>query len=388
MNPPATLLLDFLAARTGGQLTRARAFLERVRAYDPDTRLHLLHADGALAFAAGRADLTLQELHFAAPGIALRRVAWQNMRLGRVLAATGARAYLTFSHDLPTRFPRGVPAIVGVSNLAPFSAAAREAETRLAARLRLDLLARTIVSSARRAQAVIALSDTCRALLIERGVAAARIEVIPNGVAVEPPPADPVQRAQVLDRFGVRPGYLLYVSHFYRYKNFERLVAAFAALAPALRGHTQLVLVGRPWDAGYHQAIAAQVNALGLASSVRVIPGAGGADLATLYAGARLFVFPSLIENSPNILLEAMAYGLPVLASNLAPMPEFGADAIDYFDPMSVDDLRAAIERALAATADPLALAEAGARSRARAAEFTWDRFTARVVALYQSVLR
>jgi glycosyltransferase involved in cell wall biosynthesis len=379
-----TVLLDFLAARTGGQLTRARAFLGRVREHDPETRLHVLHATGALGFLADRTDLVVDEVRFAERGVALQRIAWQNARLPALLASTGASAYLTFSHDLPIRFPASIPAIVGVSNLAPFCADARAAETRMMARLRLDLLARAIVSSARRARCVIALSETCRTMLVERGIDAGKIEVIPNGVDVLPGIEDPAARAQLLGSMGIRSDYLLYVSHFYRYKNFERLVRAFAAIAPARRAGLQLVLVGRPWDADYHREVAALAAALGIADDTCIIPGAGGVELSTLYASARLFVFPSLIENSPNILLEAMAHGVPVVASDVAPMPEFGGDAIGYFDAGSADSMRAAIERALE---DPEPRESIARRTRAQAALFTWDRFTARVVALYRSVL-
>lgn len=379
-----TLLLDFLAARTGGQLTRARAFLGGVRTHDPDTRLHVLHADGALGFVDDRRDLVVDELHFAAPGVALRRITWQNLRLPALLRSTGADAYLTFSHDLPSRFPETVPAIVGIANLAPFSADARAAETRMAARLRLDLLARTIVSSARRARCVIALSETCRGVLVDRGIDAGKIEVIPNGVDVLPGIDDRATRSTLLAQYGITGDYLLYVSHFYRYKNFERLVQAFAGIAPARRAGLQLVLVGKPWDADYHRAVTLLAERLGVAGSTRIIPGASGVELSTLYASARLFVFPSLIENSPNILLEAMAHGVPVVASDVAPMPEFGGDAIGYFDAGSADSMRAAIGRALE---DPEPRESIARRTRAQAALFTWDRFTERVVALYRSVL-
>jgi glycosyltransferase involved in cell wall biosynthesis len=387
MSRPAqpTLLLDFLAARTGGQLTRARAFLGRVREHDPDTRLHVLHSNGALDFLDARNDLEVDELAFAEPGVALRRVAWQNLHLTALLERTGAGAYLTFSHDLPLRFPARVPAIVGVSNLAPFSPDARAAEARMLARLRLDLLAHTIVSSARRARCVIALSEACRGMLVERGVDAGKIEVIPNGVDVLPGLEAPEARRRLLAGFGITGDYLLYVSHFYRYKNFERLVEAFAALEPGRRAGLQLVLVGKPWDTDYHREVADLATRLGVAGSTRIIPGAGGVELSTLYAAARLFVFPSLIENSPNILLEAMAHGVPVVASAIAPMPEFGGEAIGYFDALSADSMRAAIEQALD---DPQPRAAVAARMRARAALFTWDRFTERVVALYRSVLR
>ncbi|MCX7197582.1 MAG: glycosyltransferase [Proteobacteria bacterium] len=174
------------------------------------------------------------------------------------------------------------------------------------------------------------------------------------------------------------------MSHFYRYKNFERLVQAFAGIAPARRAGLQLVLVGKPWDADYHREVTRLAERLGVAGSTRIIPGASGVELSTLYASARLFVFPSLIENSPNILLEAMAHGVPVVASDVAPMPEFGGDAIGYFDAGSADSMRAAIEHALE---DPEPHESIARRTRAQAALFTWDRFTARVVALYRSVL-
>jgi len=384
---PPTLLLDFLAARTGGQLTRARAFLGRLRDHDPDTRLHVLHANGALDYLANRSDLTLHEAHFRPPGIALRRLAWQNLHMGERLRATGAGAYLTFSHDLPLRFPSHIPAIVGVSNLAPFSPAAREAEAHWHRRLRLDMLARAIVSSARRARAVIALSEACRQTLVERGVPESRIEVIPNGVDVPEGLRDPGARDRLLAGHGIVRPYLLYVSHFYPYKNFLRLLEAWAALPASLRAAHQLVLVGQPWDRECHRSVLERAERPDLRGSVVVVPGAGGSALATLYEGARLFVFPSLVENSPNILLEALAHGLPVVATNLAPMPEFGGSAAGYFDPLDVPSIARAMLAMLEATADAPGRDRQAGLARAQAARFTWDRFTARVVALYRSVL-
>jgi glycosyltransferase involved in cell wall biosynthesis len=384
---PRTLLLDFLAARTGGQLTRARAFLGRIRDHDPDTRLHVLHADGALNFLANRSDLQVQEAHFPPPAVALRRMAWQNLHVGSLLRDIGAGAYLTFSHDLPLRFPSRIPAIVGVANLAPFSAAAREAEAHWRGRLRLDVLARTIVSSARRASAVIALSEACRRTLVDHGVADARIEVIPNGVDVTPGLADAAARARLLEGYGITRPYLLYVSHFYPYKNFLRLLEAWALLPAGLRAAHQLVLVGLPWDGEYHRQVLARADQPDLRGSVVVVPGAGGSALATLYENARLFAFPSLVENSPNILLEALAHGAPVAASSLEPMPEFGGDAARYFDALDPHSIARTIVDMLEATASEGARAEQALRARAQAAHFTWDRFTARVVALYRSVL-
>ena len=95
------------------------------------------------------------------------------------------------------------------------------------------------------------------------------------------------------------------------------------------------------------------------------------ADLAAVYAGAELFVFPSIYEGFGFPLLEAMAHGVPSIAARSSSLPEIGGDAALYFDPRDARELETLMERALAdrALRDDLA-----ARGRARAAEFRWDR--------------
>ena len=170
------------------------------------------------------------------------------------------------------------------------------------------------------------------------------------------------------------------MSHFYPYKNFVRLAQAYAQLPPALRTNHALVLVGVPYDRNYFNAVRAEIERLGIANQVLTIPGLPAQDLAPLYAHASLFVFPSLIENSPNILLEAMAYGAPVIAGRHEPMPEFGANAIRYFDAFSSASMAREIATLLT---DELALARMRELGRARAARYSWDEFTAHVVSLY-----
>ena len=67
-------------------------------------------------------------------------------------------------------------------------------------------------------------------------------------------------------------------------------------------------------------------------------------ELAYLYSKAKLMIFPSLFEGFGIPLVEAMAAGCPVLASNLTSLPEVGVDAIEYFDPSSPQSIGKAIE--------------------------------------------
>ncbi|MCA4010853.1 glycosyltransferase family 4 protein [Vibrio vulnificus] len=66
--------------------------------------------------------------------------------------------------------------------------------------------------------------------------------------------------------------------------------------------------------------------------------------LPSLYKNARALIFASSCECCPNILLEKLASGRPVISSNIMPMPEFGKDAVIYFDPYLKGSLSKAVD--------------------------------------------
>jgi glycosyltransferase involved in cell wall biosynthesis len=68
-------------------------------------------------------------------------------------------------------------------------------------------------------------------------------------------------------------------------------------------------------------------------------------ELAHLYLNAKLMVFPSLFEGFGIPVLEAMAAGCPVAASNVTSVPEIGGDAVEYFDPHVPENIARTIER-------------------------------------------
>jgi glycosyltransferase involved in cell wall biosynthesis len=94
-------------------------------------------------------------------------------------------------------------------------------------------------------------------------------------------------------------------------------------------------------------------------------------ELPARYHQADLFVYASSCENLPNILLEAMASGLPIACSNRGPMPEILGDAGIYFDPERAED----ISKALRTLIEDTGLRDRYARSgRERARPYTWER--------------
>lgn len=165
---------------------------------------------------------------------------------------------------------------------------------------------------------------------------------------------------------GGRP-YLLYVSHLYPYKNVLELIDAFA-LEPRLREHDRaLVIAGGAPHRGYHRAIVERISRHRLADHIVLTGGVPQDRVSALIAGCELFVFPSLCENCPNALIEAMARGRPIAASNRASIPEICGPAAVYFDP---EDPASIASSVLEVLDDPAALAGLETRARARAGQF------------------
>jgi glycosyltransferase involved in cell wall biosynthesis len=224
----------------------------------------------------------------------------------------------------------------------------------------------------RRSRAVIASSESTRRDLLDLyGLPPDRVHVVLLGHDTE--------------RFVPRPGtgrgrdaYALFVGNVMPHKNLLRLADAFARAAADVPGR----LVIRGWgQPGHVRALADRIAALGIASRVDWQAYAADDELPDLYRGARMVLLPSLYEGFGLTALEAMACGVPVIASDRASLPEVVGDAALLVDPDDADAMASAIRRLF--TDDALARSHAG-RGLARARLFSWAR-TARAV---QSILR
>jgi glycosyltransferase involved in cell wall biosynthesis len=97
----------------------------------------------------------------------------------------------------------------------------------------------------------------------------------------------------------------------------------------------------------------------------------GDRELAALYRGCELFIFPSLYEGAGLPILEAMTCDAPVAASNTSAMPELLGDRKATFDPKDPADMARCIREVLE---DPAMLDSLRERSRRRVAIYTWER--------------
>lgn len=228
-----------------------------------------------------------------------------------------------------------------------------------------------------RAAAIIVPSELTRRELVQHyPVDANKVSVIPDGVQ---PVFDGDEAAPArTDRWP--SDFALYVGRFHARKNIERLIEAYAISGARRRG-LRLVLAGRDLWSG--NSIAARIAALGLENEVMCPGHVTDAELATLYRRARLFAFPSLHEGFGIPPVEAMARGVPVIASNVSAMPEILGDAAYFADPYDVSAMAAALDR----VADDDSLrAMLRARGLRRAAHYSWPALAQRTLALYTQV--
>jgi len=214
-------------------------------------------------------------------------------------------------------------------------------------------------------------SQHCRDELLRYGYFGPdRIRAIPNGVDVPRP--DPAARGRIRAELGLRDDPVLIVtSRLHPAKGHRVLVEALAKLRgpfPRLR----LVIVG---DGVERPKLEEQARALGLGDAV-IFTGFRS-DVTDLLRAADLFVLPSLLEGMPNTALEAMAVGLPVVASAVDGVPEVVVDGVTglLVSPGDPDFLHGAIARVLAERELAEAMGQAG-RQRVRE-HFTLERMLA-----------
>ncbi|MEJ5198743.1 MAG: glycosyltransferase family 1 protein, partial [Anaerolineae bacterium] len=258
----------------------------------------------------------------------------------------------------------------------------------------------TTALALRAAKVVIAISEATRADFLARfRLAAERIVAIPLAAdpIFRPQPADAI--AAVRARYGLPERYILYLGSNKPHKNLLRLIEAWRLAITSFQLPASSLIIAGAWDARYPEP-RARAEALGVGDRVRFLGPVAGADLPALYAGAALFVFPSLYEGFGLPVLEAMACGAPVVCSNVASLREVTsppgplsyeergseeASAALLVDPLDVGALADAIRRVLA---DPALADELRARGLAQAARFSWARTAQETLAVYRRALQ
>ena len=232
------------------------------------------------------------------------------------------------------------------------------------------------------ADAIVAVSNSTRESILRHTKAdATKITTVQHGVSdvflTPVPSAEEVE--DCLARHNIGRPYWLYIGKRWSYKNFATLLRAFIRIASQTDGY--LVSVGgevslEPWQ--FDLVIRNRLE-----HRVRLLRGTDDLELKILYSGAAGFVFPSLMEGFGIPLLEAMACGTPIIASDIPVFHEVAANAAVYFDP---HDGEALADAMLGILEEDVRQPLIGIGHR-RVQRFSWDTAAQQMGKIYQSLL-
>ena len=238
---------------------------------------------------------------------------------------------------------------------------------------KLRFLKTMVPRSAEAARVVLVPSEYTRRTVIERlSIDPSLVTVVPHGIA----PRDQQEAStDVRDRFDLRGPYFLYPAASYPHKNHLVLLEAFDNL---LKVHPEasLVMTGakawQEWTVAKEmgERIAAEIVGRGLTERVKNLGYVTSSDLDGLYNEATAVTFASRFEGFGAPVLEAMARGCAVIASNATALPEVVADAGRLVSPDNAEEWCLAMCEAIENDELRQQLVKAGIE---RAREFSWD---------------
>jgi len=251
----------------------------------------------------------------------------------------------------------------------------------LLGRLYFELMNAAALHGARQ---LLTVSEFTRSELVKAYPAFAdKTRTTPNavGAAFRPTRDDP-RAAALRAKFALRSRYLMYVGTYKKHKNLPFLIEAYAALPPELRANCQLLVLARR-DARYPE-VDALIERHRLREMVVQIERVDEDELIALYGGAVAVVAPSLYEGFGFPVLEGMACGTAVVATDIPAFVEVAGDCALYAAPSDRGAMTDALARLLR---EPMLRERLAAAGLARSARFSWHRTALETLAAYRVTL-
>jgi alpha-1,3-rhamnosyl/mannosyltransferase len=216
------------------------------------------------------------------------------------------------------------------------------------------------------------------------GIPENRITSVRLGVGDTFKPQDNQILAKRLNKFDLKPKeYILSVGTLEPRKNLLSLLLAYERLPASIQTRWPLVIVGmQGWK---NRTIANGIALLERQGIIRLLGYVSDEILPFVYAGAALFVYPSIYEGFGLPPLEAMASGVPTVVSNRASLPEVVGDAGFCVDPHDVESLSQLLTSLLGDSRKRNQMIELGLE---RAKQFTWQACAEKTYAVYKNVLQ
>ena len=258
------------------------------------------------------------------------RAIWETFNIPRLIRKEKISVLFAPGGTLPLFIPKGCRSVVTFQNMLPFWDGLKNGYPFGPVRWRLQLLKRLFLKSMEKADFVIFISNYAANFITKTiGAKINDYTIIPHGLdeqfktAGDNSVAWPVQ---------IQKGqkYFCYVSIFEPYKHQLEVVKAFRLFLKASNSNEHLVLAGFN-DTPYGDVVKEAIKEEGINSNVLILGNVPHAELPNLYHHAEVNIFASTCENCPNILLEKMGSGSPLICSKEDPMPEFAKSYGIYF---------------------------------------------------------
>jgi glycosyltransferase involved in cell wall biosynthesis len=306
-----------------------------------------------------------------------KMVLWRTYVLPEIIKREKADLHFNPGGQLMEPRTHETPTVSVCMNLLPFKKDVRRTYPLLSRdRAYFALLAYTQSRSFRLADGVILLHEYTGETLRDFGVTMNRSVVIPFGMSE-------VFRGELPGNRGGTASKILYVSPIQLYKNQWHVAEAVGILRREDLDVT-VMFVGNDDPMGT-PLLELTRGKLGYPSWIKRKKSVHYDDMPALYQNADMFVFASSIENMPNVLIEAMASGLPIACSNIRPMTDILGDAGVYFDPTDACSIATALRTMVH---DAKLRRWLGARAKERAGIYSWKKTATETFEFIRSIAR
>jgi len=200
--------------------------------------------------------------------------------------------------------------------------------------------------SSQRADVILTVSNSAKKDIVRiLKIPEDKIKVIYCGVnkKLYKPIPDLSLQGLVKRKYGIRKKFILIVGPLGTRKNHDRLIDAYSILPKYIREDYQLIITGE--KKGTYNNLLKKASKTRLADDIVFTGFIPEKEMPMVINAASLFVFPSLYEGFGIPLLEAMACGTPILASNVSSIPEVVGSAALLFDPYNINEMASVIDR-------------------------------------------
>ncbi len=360
------LVINALSALRGGGQTYIINFLDHLPDGDFKVLLIVNSKNVSIFEKYSSNRIKLYEAEWASKSI-VHRSLWERFALPKFLEKQKATVYYAPGGTMTTKMPKGVISATALRNMLPFDDRERQRFPLFSyIRFKLWLLRYVFLKSYKMADKVVFISEYSKSVvknfipnIDDKSI------VIPHGL--NSLFLDSKETYDLPENL-TKNKFYLYVSILDVYKAQKEIVTAWKKLSDEGFEYP-LVLVGPKYN-DYGEEVVTMIEELGLQEKVIYLGKVEYEKLPGLYKAARALLFASSCECCPNILLEKLAAGKPVVCSNIQPMPEFGEEAAVYFDPYEPETLVAQVK---AMEKDQEKMKSLAKKAGQQALKFDWE---------------